>query len=1540
MKSTARQLGLALLAAAVAALAPRGALAGEEDRSLRKGRIKFRAGNHREAIEDFRAVIRREMNNAEGHFWLGKCYRRTSEFDKAAEHLERAREIRPQHEETYRVLGQVYLELGKRKEASGAHAVSERHLGSANKVGRQLLKQNPKDKESYEFLAQLAEAQGVRAEREGKQAEFEGKHTEALQHIAKVLEIDPNDMSSRLKQIELLVRLKRYGEAKRRCKETLRINPKYQAPQVWLAKIQLFEGEREDAIQTLTKLLDQKANHFEGRLLRAQAHLAQRKYEAALEDANLAAKLAARHPMPHIIRGAVFMELKKLDDAIQELRQAAAGLSGHSKHPQFWQCHFMLARCLIMKDDFRGAIDSLNHVVEADPENLAARLLLANTHVQQGYYDGAINVLLDSRRHFPDNIEILRLLGIAYLHKRDYDRARECFEELDKANPASARSKQILAGFCLAKNQPDLAIHHCLKALEAEPDNVDVRFILGSAYLRKNHLEGARAQFERVLELRGRHPGARLRLAEVHLRQRQPDRAREQYEHCIQEDPQQPDPRFRLAELHARLKQYDKAQAELEKLLDVERDTAKIHLAMAKLAYRRGEKEKAAAEARKAIAEAEQARKDDPKSTTNTHLLARVFLAALYRKDQNWDGALQELNAAIAEDPAFAPGYAAAALLVYLGRYDQAVKLFEQAAQRQKGAAKLRAFAGAAAAHQLCGQYAGARANIKKAREEEPTRTTPALQAANIYLAQGDAANARAIVQRATFIPDHIRGAYLDLVDYVAGSKRKAKDAADALTKVIFYGSRVWHTEAEESCRALLKIAPRNTFAYSVLANVYRATGDHDRHLEVLRRLVAIAPDDPEHHIRLGGLLRGLGRFKEAREQLEEAAKIAPGEVRPHLALAEYFVRNAQYDQAIERANRALAIKSQHARALEILVEAHRVTGDTEKAKEALRRLADSEDAPQAMSLRRKAALALLDGNLDGAVAHLTKAIETEKNPAQLVLAHVELADVQLRQNRVRDAVEELNKALAVDSTNTTALLRLARIYRLGRPPRPYLALITAQRAATVNPDAVHIRHEVAAARSAAGQHDLAIAEYQAILKVSPNDLQAALRLAQALFTKGDHAAAVARLNALLQQNQLLLPAQNTLISFYRRLGETDKAQAQLESLVRATPRLLGADSLAALYIHKNRLDDALALLDRALALQGDSPQPRTRLTQALAVQLKGGTGKAAASLATLAKEQPKNRQVGVLLACAHLANGDPQNAKNVIGSLEVAPESARAAYDALLDKLSTPGRKTKAIANRLGLAVLCDGTGWSTLARAHYDHLLTLLPNDLLLLRFLAAVCERQRDADGAIRTYQRMLQARTDYPFALQRLVRHNLLKKDYAQAEKGIRLLLKPDPNNARLLGMLAQAVHFQKRFDEAIDLYKRIIEQAPKLPGAYNNLAWIYAKEMDNLPEAEQLAKKALELTTPNSAEGAAIRDTLAWVYYRTDRLKEAMEYAQKAVEGAPGNAEIRYRLGLIYFRHNLRGGAARELTRALELDPDLPQKKEIDDILRRIKRRER
>jgi predicted Zn-dependent protease len=95
----------------------------------------------------------------------------------------------------------------------------------------------------------------------------------------------------------------------------------------------------------------------------------------------------------------------------------------------------------------------------------------------------------------------------------------------------------------------------------------------------------------------------------------------------------------------------------------------------------------------------------------------------------------------------------------------------------------------------------------------------------------------------------------------------------------------------------------------------------------------------------------------------------------------------------------------------------------------------------------------------------------------------------------------------------------------------------------------------------------------------------------------------------------------------------------------------------------------------------------------------------------------------------------------------------------------------------------------------------------------------------------------------------------------------------------------------RFDDMEKLLRELMAKKPDYHHAYNALGFSLAERNQRLPEAKQLIQKALEFAPGDPF----ISDSLAWVEFRMGNQAEALRILQAAYKERP-DAEIAAHLG--------------------------------------------
>lgn len=227
--------------------------------------------------------------------------------------------------------------------------------------------------------------------------------------------------------------------------------------------------------------------------------------------------------------------------------------------------------------------------------------------------------------------------------------------------------------------------------------------------------------------------------------------------------------------------------------------------------------------------------------------------------------------------------------------------------------------------------------------------------------------------------------------------------------------------------------------------------------------------------------------------------------------------------------------------------------------------------------------------------------------------------------------------------------------------------------------------------------------------------------------------------------------------------------------------------------------------------------------------------------------------------------------------------------------------------------------------AREHFEHVLTLFPNEDRARLYLGRIASEQGDYEAAL-TLLREVVSRELYFDAQMRvgfvlsdagridealehladatpksrdeqvrvyLAREQVLR-DSGQPEQALKLLnaaLVDLPDDLDLLyarglvtAMLDQVVEHERDM-------RRLIELDPQNAHAYNALGYTLADKTERFEEALALIEKAL-LLLPGDPY---ILDSLGWVHYRRGNLKLALEYLTEAMDQQP-DAEIAAHLG--------------------------------------------
>jgi tetratricopeptide (TPR) repeat protein len=165
------------------------------------------------------------------------------------------------------------------------------------------------------------------------------------------------------------------------------------------------------------------------------------------------------------------------------------------------------------------------------------------------------------------------------------------------------------------------------------------------------------------------------------------------------------------------------------------------------------------------------------------------------------------------------------------------------------------------------------------------------------------------------------------------------------------------------------------------------------------------------------------------------------------------------------------------------------------------------------------------------------------------------------------------------------------------------------------------------------------------------------------------------------------------------------------------------------------------------------------------------------------------------------------------------------------------------------------------------------------------------------------------------------------DNASSEAILQDGLKVLPRSTDLHYALGVLYDKTNRFEESIMSMKKILDIDPKNAEALNFIGYSYAVRDMHLDEAEAMILRALKIKPGNGY----LLDSLGWVYFKKNDLKNAEKYLKEAWTLLPDEIEIIEHLGDLYVRQNRLKDAADMYERGMKIDPgnDVLKKKRED-----------
>jgi tetratricopeptide (TPR) repeat protein len=359
----------------------------------------------------------------------------------------------------------------------------------------------------------------------------------ALEAAEKALAVAPEDRTARLRKAELLVDLGVRGNDKTQLAQGRAVVDAVLAQDAELpeahfvrAKLDIAEGKIDDAIASLRRALDRRADWAQAHFLLASALLMQNDRQQSRAEVLRAVELDPQFLEARRLLAKVHATLGEHDLAIEESRKVLR------ERPDDVETRIVMAQSLVYlgkPDEARRELDS----IPADKRNAQVNFALGRIDMLQGKGDVAREKLLAALAEHPGHPEILQSLLSVDLASGKVDEALGMIEKAVNAKPDDANLQQLYGTALIATGQGQVGETKLRRAIELDPNNMGAYQALASYLLRSARQQEGIATYEKAVERQPTSAPLRFTLGTLYESMGKRTEAIAQYEEAVKLDP-------------------------------------------------------------------------------------------------------------------------------------------------------------------------------------------------------------------------------------------------------------------------------------------------------------------------------------------------------------------------------------------------------------------------------------------------------------------------------------------------------------------------------------------------------------------------------------------------------------------------------------------------------------------------------------------------------------------------------------------------------------------------------------------------------------------------------------------------------------------------------------------------------------------------------------------------------------------------------------------------------------------------------------------
>jgi tetratricopeptide (TPR) repeat protein len=323
-----------------------------------------------------------------------------------------------------------------------------------------------------------------------------------------------------------------------------------------------------------------------------QKYLNDKQYEEASIEFRNALKIDKDHIPSYLGIAKAFQQMGDHQNAIAAFQQVAR-LDNKNAEAKLRLGEYLLAAAISKPEHFKQAQQMAEEVLQLQPSNVDALILLGNAYSGQNEMDKSIQNLEKALSLDPGNLKATMNLAAAHFKKNDIGKAEATFKEALQKHPNAIEPHLAIAAFYAATRRMPETEAYLRKAFDLAPADPRCLSSLASFYLSVNKPAEAEGVFKSGISRNPKDIMPRLGLANFYLRQGQVDKGIESFNEALKVDPGNRDVLLRLADIYIGRDNLTKAEECVNKAFAANKSDAQAHHLQGMIFRKRNQLDKA-----------------------------------------------------------------------------------------------------------------------------------------------------------------------------------------------------------------------------------------------------------------------------------------------------------------------------------------------------------------------------------------------------------------------------------------------------------------------------------------------------------------------------------------------------------------------------------------------------------------------------------------------------------------------------------------------------------------------------------------------------------------------------------------------------------------------------------------------------------------------------------------------------------------------------------------------------------------------------------